>query len=228
MLFAPDWKRDIENQATTEPPLSPAFTARWAAELLARGELKQALERALTGTEQFPTYSSGWFVLAKVQAALELHRDATASLERCLAIEPEFFAAWDLLSEVLTRLGRKAAARAAADRYRELLGALAPTPEEATPIAAPRPDSDHRATPSEAQPAREVRKIVYKGPQEITRAFETPTLAEVYRRQGLLDRALEVYTRILTRHPEDTGARAMVQKLHAEISSRRKPQEQQA
>jgi hypothetical protein len=50
----------------------------------------------------------------------------------------------------------------------------------------------------------------------------------VYRRQGLLDRALEVYTRILTRHPEDHGARAMVQKLEDEIASRRKPQEQRA
>jgi len=227
MLFAPDWKRDVENQATAEPPLCPAFTARWAAELLARGELKQALERALTGTEQFPNYSSGWFVLAKVQVALELHRDAALSLERCLAVEPEFFAAWDLLSLVMTRLGRKAAGRAAADRYRELLGALAPAPEQAEPPT-PRRDAGDRATPTEPPPSHEVRKIVYKGPQEITRAFETPTLAEVYRRQGLLDRALEVYTRILTRHPEDTGARAMVQKLHAEISSRRKPQEQQA
>ena len=91
-----------------------------------------------------------------------------------------------------------------------------------------RPNSGDRKASSESPSAPEIRKIVYKGPQEITRAFETPTLAEVYRRQGLLDRALEVYTRILTRHPEDTGARAMVQKLHAEISSRRKPQEQQA
>lgn len=222
MLFAPDWKRDIENQAVTEPPLSQELLARWAGELLARGELKLALERALSGTEQYPGYASGWFVLAKVQTALELHRDAVQSLEHCLGIEPEFFAAWDLLAVALERLGRNAAARAARDRYRELLGAFAPTGESEPSI--PAREKDSRVAP----PEQEHRKIVYKGPQEITRAFETPTLAEVYRRQGLLDRALEVYTRILTRHPDDTGARAMVQKLQAEISSRRKPLEQRA
>ena len=221
MLFAPDWKRDIENQAVTEPPLSQELLARWASELLAKGELKQALERALTGTEQFPGYASGWFIVAKVQVALELYRDAALSLERCLGVEPEFFAAWDLLSVVHDRLGRKAAARAAEERYRELLGAFAPTREEQE-HAVP---SETRNEPAGA-PAKEIRKLVYKGPQEVTRAFETPTLAEVYRRQGLLDRALEVYTRILTRHPDDTGARAMVQKLQVEIASRRKPLEQ--
>jgi tetratricopeptide (TPR) repeat protein len=221
MLFAPDWKRDIEHQAVTEPPLGQEFLARWAAELLARGELKPALERALTGTEQFPGYASGWFILAKVQTALELYRDASQALERCLGVEPEFFAAWDLQATVLDRLGRRAAARAARERYEELLGAFAPPSAEQQP-------SQLNLAEMQRAPEEEHRKIIYKGPQEVTRAFETPTLAEVYRRQGLLDRALEVYTRILTRHPEDTGARAMVQKLQAEISSRRKPLEQGA
>lgn len=221
MLFAPDWKRDIENQAVTEPPLSQELLARWAGELLARGELKPALERALTGTEQFPGYASGWFILAKIQTALELYRDASQALERCLGVEPGFFAAWDLHATVLDRLDRRAAARAARERYRELLGAFAPPSAEQEP--APLNPAEKRSAPEP-----EHRKIVYKGPQEVTRAFETPTLAEVYRRQGLLDRALEVYTRILIRHPEDTGARAMVQKLQAEISSRRKPLEQGA
>lgn len=224
MLFAPDWKRDIEHQAVTEPPLSQELLARWASELLARGELKQALKRALTGTEQFPGYASGWFILAKVQVALELFRDASFSLERCLGVEPEFFAAWDLLSLVHRRLGRKAAARAAEERYRELLGPFAPAREQQLPAVSAQ--AEVRNEPAGA-PAKEIRKLIYKGPQEVTRAFETPTLAEVYRRQGLLDRALEVYTRILTRHPDDSGARAMVQKLQAEISSRRKPLEQQ-
>ena len=55
-----------------------------------------------------------------------------------------------------------------------------------------------------------------------TGGFETPTLAEVYRRQGLLDRALAVYRRILERHPDDTGVRSMVHKLEAELETRRK------
>jgi hypothetical protein len=62
-------------------------------------------------------------------------------------------------------------------------------------------------------------------PSAPARAFETPTLAEVYRRQGLLDRALDVYQRILERHPEDAGARAMVEKLQTELAARHRPKE---
>lgn len=58
-----------------------------------------------------------------------------------------------------------------------------------------------------------------------TGSFETPTLAEVYRRQGLFDRALGVYRRILERHPDDAGARAMVQKLEDELATRRRATE---
>jgi tetratricopeptide (TPR) repeat protein len=213
MLFAPDWKRDVARAAAHEPPLGRELLARWAGELLARGELDLAHERALTCTEQFPRYATGWFVLASALYRLDRHHEAAAALERCLAVEPEFFAAWDLLASTQERLGRAAAARACRARYRELLGAFAPA-------EAPPPPAREQIT--------EQRKLIYKGPTEETRVFETPTLAEVYRRQGLLDRALEVYTRILTRHPEDTGARAMVQKLEDEIAARRRPQEQRA
>ena len=220
MLLAPDWHKDTEERYPGEPLLTRALFARWALELLARGEQEQALARAEAGTQSHPDYATGWFVLAKVQMATELCRDAVRALERCLGIEPSFFAAWDLLAVAWDRLQRPAAARAARARYAELLGAFAPPP--APPVRSPEAPVGTGAPSRDAEP----RRLVFRRPLEVARAFETPTLAEVYRRQGLLDRALEVYTRILDRHPEDAGARVMVEKLQTELAARRKPVEQ--
>jgi tetratricopeptide (TPR) repeat protein len=215
MLFAPDWKRETAHQASTEPPPSRDSFARWAAELLSRGEHDEALRRAEIGTQQFPEYATGWFVLARAQAAVGLLKDAAISAERCLSLEPEFFACWDLLAQLWERLNRPAAGRSARARLAELLG-LAPQPE--TPVRA---EPEKVTAVVEARP----RRLTLTRPTESALVFETPTLAEVYRRQGLLDRALEVYSRILERHPDDAGARAMVEKLETELSSRRRSPE---
>lgn len=217
MLFAPDWKRDTAHQAATDPPPAQAMFARWVADLLARGDHEQALRRAEIGTDHFPGYATGWYALAQAQKANGSLRDAVASAEHCLAIEPDFFAAWDLLAELWSELKVPAAARAARARRDEFLHVGRPE-REAAETPGPIPPAD------EPQPTT-AQKVVLKRPSETARVFETPTLAEVYRRQGLLDRALAVYRKILERHPEDAGAKSMVRKLEDELSSRHKPME---
>jgi tetratricopeptide (TPR) repeat protein len=210
MLFAPDWDRDTAHLGASEPAPAREMFARWAADLVARGAIDEAAERARVGTEQFPQYATGWFLRA--QAELEQgHLDrAAGSVERCLALESEFYAAWELLAHVRVLQERPAAAKAARMRLAEL--------------AAPsQPDADDTTCEgnSASEPKRKL--VVRKHPD--ASAFETPTLAEVYRRQGLLDRALAVYNRILERHPDDSGARAMVRKIESELAVRGRPAE---
>jgi tetratricopeptide (TPR) repeat protein len=154
---------------------------------------------------------------ARAEYQVNEYRAAQASAERCLALEPTFRAAWGLLETVHVRQGRLALARAARQRLDEL---------RAVPLAAPKDPipSPLRAAPGTAwrpvaPPPSRAPLVLVKPPA--TGSFETPTLAEVYRRQGLLDRALEVYRRILERHPDDVGAQAMVRKLEDELSARR-------
>lgn len=222
MLFAPDWKRDTAHLAATEPPPAQAMFARWVAELLMRGEHDEALRRAEVGTTQFPAYATGWYALARAQTACGDHRGAAQSAERCLALEPDFFAAWDMLAELWQKLGRPAAAKAAQARRDEFLIGSSSQPADASPVVPVEPPVGPEPVTTEAAP---MQKLILKRPTETAGAFETPTLAELYRRQGLLDRALEVYRRILERHPDDSGAQTMVQKLEAELSSKRKPAE---
>lgn len=230
MLFAPNWKRDTEHLAASEPPPAQAMFARWVTDLLAAGQTDEALRRAELGTSQFPGYATGWYALARAQMASGALRAATAATEHCLALEPDFVAAWDLLADLWKRLGRPAAARAAQARRDEFTFRATESPAQTvsttTKVRDELADAASKVVAPSSEPTEaEAQKLVLKRPPETTRAFETPTLAELYRRQGLLDRALDVYRKILARHPNDSGARAMVEKLESELSSRRKPAE---
>ncbi len=212
MLFATEWQVDSELTSSGRVLPSPELFARRASDLLERGEARRALECAVEGTTRFPEYATGWFMRGTSEVQCSQWDDAQRSAERCLALEPTFYSAWSLLEMILARQGREAAARAAHHRLEELLGSTARTPEQ-PPRRIPGPG------PSEALPVPPTRStLVLVKPSG---SFETPTLAEVYRRQGLLDRALEVYRRILERHPDDTGALAMVHKLEDELAARR-------
>jgi len=231
MLFAPNWKRDTAPLAATEPPPAQAMFARWVADLLARGENDEALRRAELGTSQFPTYATGWYALARAQTACGAYQEATAAAERCLSLEPDFFAAWDILADLWQRLGRDALAKAAQARRDEFMiggnGRLLDVDPAPTARTRPAIKIQTPAIAPDDLPVEPVatQKLILKRPAETGRAFETPTLAELYRRQGLLDRALDVYRKILERHPNDSGAETMVLKLEAELSSKRKPAE---
>jgi tetratricopeptide (TPR) repeat protein len=221
MLFAPDWYTDTAQLvAEDEPPAADLF-ARRVHDLLERGEAAPAAKCAREGTTEFPDYATGWYLRAKAEFHLADYESSRASVEHCLALEPTFYSAWGLLETIHSRLGRAAAAVAARRRLEEERGS---------------PDSvDEPAPPAEAQPAQAQVASPPAGPAvgsslilvkpAVMGPFETPTLAEVYRRQGLLDRALGVYRRILERHPDDAGAKAMVHRLEDELAARRRPAE---
>jgi tetratricopeptide (TPR) repeat protein len=210
MLFASDWHLDTELSLADCAYRAPELFARRAFDLLTRGESTPALECAVAGTARFPGYATGWFVRARAELQLNLVDAARSSVEHCLALEPTFFAAWSLLESVHSRQGHEVAARAARQRLDELQGHSAAAPETAPVQPAARP-----AAPPKAPEGRHALVLV-----KPTGTFETPTLAEVYRRQGLLDRALDVYRRILERHPGVAGALAMVHKLEDELAAR--------
>lgn len=209
MLFASEWQSDTMHLADLDAPPARELFARRVSDLLERGESQAALERARAGTSEFPGYATGWYMRARAECKHRDYEAARASIETCLALEPRFYSAWSLLEIIHVQLGRLAAARLARQRLEELQG----TSRGRAPLATTR-----GSRPPE--PASQRKSLILVKPAQ-SGSFETPTLAEVYRRQGLLDRALGVYRRILDRHPEDAGAQAMVRKLEDELASRR-------
>jgi tetratricopeptide (TPR) repeat protein len=213
MLFASDWHADTSDLSKADPPHARELFARWVADLLELGECSAALKQANSGTAMFPRYATGWYMRARAECATRDYEAARLSTERCLALEPTFHSAWTLLEVVLAQLGRPAAARAARQRSEEIGATVA----SRLSASVSRESTNRELTPAPDHGGQNTLVLV-----KPSRSFETPTLAEVYRRQGLLDRALGVYRRILERHPEDAGARAMVQKLEQELATRRR------
>lgn len=228
MHFAPDWQFDTAHLTASEPPPCREMFARWAWDLIERGEYAAGLSRAKAGVLDFPRYATGWYVLARAQRVNFKLEEAVTSAERCLSIEPDFYAAWALLVDVHDVRSHTAAARAARLRLRELgvthterdlpaaptPGATKPAPRTSDlPVDLTKPPEFENAK-SPARRLTLVRRAAAKG------SFETPTLAEVYREQGLLDKALDVYVRILKHHPDDAGIRKMIRTLEEEMSGR--------
>jgi tetratricopeptide (TPR) repeat protein len=229
MLFAPDWTADTAHLSATEPAPARELFARWTLDLIDRDEAEAALHRARVGTDEFPDYATGWYMRARAEAALRRHAEARISAERCLALEPEFFAAWKLLETINTHAGHPLAALSAQSRLHDLFGnRTCESTSESTqkPRAGSNesPEDLKKGTETESSAALTPTRLVLRKSAPSVGAFETPTLAEVYRRQGLFDRALEVYRRILERHPDDAGAQAMVAKLENEMRTGRHKQ----
>jgi tetratricopeptide (TPR) repeat protein len=223
MLFAPDWWADTAQLAATEPAPARELFARWTGDLLDRDEVDAALHRARAGTDEFPEYATGWYMRARAEATLGHHAEARISAERCLALEPDYFAAWELLETVNIHAGHRLAAQSARNRLNDLFGN---TPQDSSPIDTQESSHDlsNSTDPEQTEALTPTRLVLRKSAPSVS-TFETPTLAEVYRRQGLFDRALDVYKRILERHPDDAGAQAMVAKLENERRSGRHKQE---
>jgi len=223
MLFAPDWTADTAHLSATEPAPARELFARWTSDLLNRDEADAALHRARAGTDEFPDYATGWYMRARAEDMLRRHDEARISAERCLALEPDFFAAWGLLETINTHADHPLAAQSARSRLDDLFGN---TPEETSSEGDKESSDDLRdSTHSKRPEALTPTRLVLRKSAPSVGTFETPTLAEVYRRQGLFDRALDVYRRILERHPDDAGAQAMVAKLENEMRSGRHKQE---
>ena len=85
-------------------PGVPLF-ARVAEEYLTRGKVSRALELSREGCEQFPSYSTGFYVMSKcleVEGQLE---EARAALDRALRLDPDNPGGFVKLSDLYGQLG---------------------------------------------------------------------------------------------------------------------------
>lgn len=103
-----------------------------------------------------------------------------------------------------------------------------PPPEITTPQEEREPHWEEKEPPpkkkEEGIPAKTGEELSALGLEEgIERlesefaGIETPTLAEIYRKQGLWEKALEVYTRLLEKEPENEEYKAKIEEIKEEM-----------
>jgi 3-dehydroquinate synthase len=176
------------------------------------GMLDDALEVALKGTGNLPGFCPGVTALARIYAQQGDLPKAAEAFEKALAIESNNLQALKGLAKVRHRQGSPELARRHLQRVlgidpedssaKKLLDLLGPTPLE----------SGHPEL-GDNKPPRVVGKD--SGPQPIP----TETVADLYRKQGLLKEAGEIYRNILKIDPQRASVRDKLNELERPSST---------
>jgi tetratricopeptide (TPR) repeat protein len=191
-----------------------------------QGRYEEAIETCQKGLAKTPDSLAGRLLLGKCYLEKSMIAEAREELEKVAAGIEECFSVYKLLSQVY--LHQQNVDKALETLKKSLyLPSLEEAPKKGAvppemslfhqgpnlPLATPRVDL--QATLSETVKTPEVGKPV-------PAAIQTDTLAEIYVKQGHLDRALSVYQEILSREPENNAVREKCEALKNRVEEEEK------
>ncbi len=146
-----------------------------------KGEVDQAENLLKNGLATYPNYAAAGVLLGEILISKDEHEQATRFVAKALEIAPWNILGQRLLVECWRRKGDEEAAQVAL-RAAEMFGA-----EEVSPRSAITDSGVGSSSP-----------VVSKGELDVV---ATPALAELYMAQGHLDKARDVYERLLESEP---------------------------
>jgi tetratricopeptide (TPR) repeat protein len=175
------------------------------------GLLDEALDVATKGVKALPSFSPGYAILGRIQIQLGNVDAAAAAFERALLIDPENLMSLKGLARVRMQQGGQAEA------LRLVRRAVALKPDDNVAqkmltalVASP-------AMPDIATPSRPVAAAGHPHAAPIS----TPTIAEIYIRQGFLGRAMKVYRDLLQADPHNEEIRQKLVELKLRIETQK-------
>ena len=187
-----------------------------------QGRYEEAIATCQKGLEKMPDSLRGRLLLGRCYLEKNMISQAKEELEKVAREIEECFSVYKLLSLVylheqnpekaLESLKKSLSLPLPEGRPRK--PATPPErgllhPEHSSSLATPR--FDVQETPREMERPVEAEKPAPAG-------FRTDTLAEIYVKQGKLDRALSVYQEILVRDPENTAVREKYEGLKQRVA----------
>ena len=202
-------------QIVTKDPSSTAFVP--LAEAYRQiGLLDDALEAARIGTERLPHFSPGFSTMGRILGQIGRLDESMSAYARALSIDRQSQAALVGLSRLHLVRGERDQARKILQQAKEFHPDDEKISDMLVALDLPRPWADIK----QASIAQEHGSLHESAPGE---PIATATLAEIYVKQGLLDKALEVYQGILVQSPEDEPARKRIMQLQEMLGEDVKP-----
>jgi len=169
------------------------------------GMLDEAHSVALKGLAHLPDYGPGHVVFARIQCQQGDMAESATSFRKALDIDPDSLAALVGFSRLCILLGNTIEARNLLLTARELSPAdavinklLLSLPEI---VEEPEPELSHELSEPEASSVAQVEPL------------ETATLADLYLKQGMADRALDIYRNLLLRDPDNLEFRRRIRDI---------------
>jgi len=193
------------------------------------GLLDDALEIAERGIETLPMFSPGYTALGRIHAQRGAFEEASAAFAKAIDRDKESLAAIKGLARVRIKTGDQEAARGLLERVLT----LKPDDEMASQMltrlggrtpAVEKPLSSVAAggVPEAEKPRRE------EGPRGPGGPISTPTIAELYIRQGFPQRAVKVYRDLLQDDPHNESIRRKLVELKKRIEAEAGPKGQES
>lgn len=196
-------------QIVTKDPSSTAFVP--LAEAYRQiGLLDDALEAARFGTEMLPHFSPGFSTMGRILGQMGRLDESMSAYARALSIDRQSQAALVGLSRLHLVRGERDQARKILQQAKEFHPDDEKINDMLVALDLPRPWAEIK----QASIAHEQAPSHESAPGE---PIATATLAEIYVKQGLFDKALEVYQGILVQDPENVSARKRITQLQEKL-----------
>jgi tetratricopeptide (TPR) repeat protein len=205
-------------QIVTKDPSSTAFVP--LAEAYRQiGLLDDALEAARLGTEMLPHFSPGFSTMGRILGQMGRLDESMSSYARALSIDRQSQAALVGLSRLHLVRGERDQARKILQQAKEFHPDDEKISDMLVALDLPRPWADIKQA-SQAHQQGSSHEIASDEPDA---PIATATLAEIYVKQGLLNKALEVYQGILVQTPENASAHKRIMQLQEMLGAEVKP-----
>ncbi len=205
-------------QIVTTDPSSTAFVP--LAEAYRQiGLLDDALEAARLGTKMLPHFSPGFSTLGRVLGQMGRIDEAMNAYANALSIDRQSQAG-------LVGLARLHLIRSERDQARKILKQAEEFHPDDEKIADMLIALDLPRPWAKIKHASQIQRAVDDedaAPVEPTEPIPTATLAEIYFKQGLLDKACKIYQEILANNPDNDAARERILKIHELLNIRPEP-----
>ena len=173
------------------------------------GLLDDALEATRLGTSMLPHFSPGFATMGRILGQMGRVDEAMSAYARALSIDRQSQAALVGLARLHLVRGERDLARKILQQAKEFHPDDEKISDMLTALDLPRPWADIKQ-------ASQIQKPVpgqETAPDEPVEPIPTATLAEIYVKQGLLDKAIKIYQDILSQNPDNAVARDRITQL---------------
>jgi len=204
---------------------SPSTLFRLLTKMKEGGQIKRVIQECIKALNVYPYDIQIRQLLAECYFEANLLAQAEAELEKVTKQLGVFVSAYKLQAEVYSRQKRLDDASKTLSLYlahnpedqdaKMILESLMPA--ETSPEAEPSQQPEDAARAEDAADAEDIDGGIERVDDDVPE-IATPTLAEVYVNQGQLKAAINIYERVLSRHPDDESSRQRLEALRSEMN----------